>query len=406
MAGFLHKLKWYTFDKVITPWNLFRLRRKKKIRVLFILTELSIWKSERLYLKMREHPRFEPILGITPTIADSKDHYDNMLAYCREKKYPFVEISQDKTLVSQTDADILLYPQPYQGIYYPFHRMVRNYRALFLCVPYAMHTILEDWSINNMYYVHCWQYYFENEITADEYRQRMENGGRNLVVTGLPVMDDFLDEDKCGENPWKNNSPKKRIIYAPHHTINNKENRNLKGINYATILEFGDFMLDMAKKYKDKVHFAFKPHPYLKKKLIKVWGEERTEAYYREWEEMENSQLESGQYIGLFTYSDAMIHDCSSFTVEYFYAHRPVMYLVKDSHHAENGTKMLKEAFRLHYHGHNQEEIEQFIQNVINGKDVMSEERETFYKNYLVPPSDKSACDNIIDAILTKMLYH
>lgn len=401
MAGFLHNLKWSVFDRVITPWNVLRLRRKKKIRVLFVLTELSIWKSERLYLKMREHPKFEPILGITPTIADSQDHYDNILDYCRKKNYPFAEISKGQTLVQQTKADIIILPQPYESIYYQQHWITKNMSALYCCIPYAMHTILEDWSINNNYYEHCWQYYFENEETANEYKVRMKNKGRNLITTGIPIMDDFLEGNNL-ENPWKNTSPKKRIIYAPHHTINSKENQNLKGINYATILEHGEFMLDMAKKYKDKVHFAFKPHPYLKKKLIKVWGEERTEAYYREWEEMENSQLESGKYIGLFTFSDAMIHDCSSFTVEYYYAHRPVMYLVKDSHHAENGTKMLKEAFRLHYHGHTQEEIEQFIQNVINGKDVMSEERETFYKKYLVPPSAKSACDNIIDAILEK----
>ena len=42
-----------------------QLRKKPQISVLFIVAEASTWKSEILYQKMLEHPRFQPILGIT-----------------------------------------------------------------------------------------------------------------------------------------------------------------------------------------------------------------------------------------------------------------------------------------------------------------------------------------------------
>ncbi len=406
MAGLINRLKWLCFDKIITPWNLFSLRKKKKIRVLFVISELANWKTERLYLRMKEHPQFKPILGVIPTLADNPDHYEQLINHCKVNGYQFIEIAKDQTLTNQTKADIIIYQQPYLWIYYPQHRMAKNLSALFIYIPYYIHSVIEEWTLNLPILTHAWQFYFENEDTADEFRCRMINHGKNISVTGVPIMDDFLDNSKHNENPWKNQKPKKRIIYAPHHTINPKENPNLKGINYATILEYGDFMLEMAEKYKNEVHFAFKPHPYLKQKLYLIWGKERTDEFYEKWNEMENSQLESGQYIGLFRHSDAMIHDCSSFTIEYFYAHRPVMYLVKDKHHADNCTKMLKEAFRLHYHGHNKQEIEQFILNVINGIDQMKDEREVFFKNYLVPPARNAACDNIINSILKMKRYH
>ena len=56
-----------------------------------------------------------------------------------------------------------------------------------------------------------------------------------------------------------------------------------------------------------------------------------------EWESLSNAQLETGKYVDLFMTSDAMIHDCGSFTIEYHYTLKPVMYLVKGEEH----TKMM-----------------------------------------------------------------
>ena len=117
---------------------------------------------------------------------------------------------------------------------------------------------------------------------------------------------------------------------------------------------------------------------------------------------MENAQLELGQYIDLFMTSDAMIHDCSSFTNEYMYTRNPVMYLIRGSveeHCSQLNTHTVK-AFNLHYFGRIAADIESFIVDVINGIDPYKESREQYYKDYLSPINGKSSCDNIIDAIL------
>ena len=65
-----------------------------------------------------------------------------------------------------------------------------------------------------------------------------------------------------------------------------------------------DLMIEIALLYKDKVQIAFKPHPLLKEKLIKLWGAQATDDYYRKWDNLPNGQLETGDYVDLFKTSD------------------------------------------------------------------------------------------------------
>ena len=52
------------------PQKIRNVRKKDKIKVLFVLTELGPWKTEILYLTMLKHPRFEPIIGVALGIVD------------------------------------------------------------------------------------------------------------------------------------------------------------------------------------------------------------------------------------------------------------------------------------------------------------------------------------------------
>ena len=197
-------------------------------------------------------------------------------------------------------------------------------------------------------------------------------------------------------SPWIDQTiKKKKIIWAPHYSIN----RNT-AFHYSTFLVYYDYMLELAEKYKDYIQIAFKPHPYLLTKLYEIWGKDKTDRYYSSWENGVNTQLVLGDYVSLFMHSDALIHDCSSFTIEYHYTKNPVLYLIKDDHHADGLNEFGKKAFKMHYLGRNEEDIESFVINIIQGKDNMKKKREDFYKRYLLPPYGKPASINIINAIL------
>ena len=131
-----------------------------------------------------------------------------------------------------------------------------------------------------------------------------------------------------------------------------------------------------------------------KKKGLKL----ETNDYYERWNSLDNTQLEEGSYIDPFITSDAMIHDCGSFTSEYLHTKHPVMYLVKDVEMENRFSPFGKKCFNLHYHGHNKEEIERFIAEVvIGGNDPKRAERETFFDTYLglrdgMTPSERIMC--------------
>ena len=57
-------------------------------------------------------------------------------------------------------------------------------------------------------------------------------------------------------------------------------------------------------------------------------------------------------------------------------------------------------AFNLHYKGRCEEDIDEFINNVIEGKDELSGDRMKFRDEYLLPSNKKTATENIINAIL------
>jgi CDP-glycerol glycerophosphotransferase (TagB/SpsB family) len=140
---------------------------------------------------------------------------------------------------------------------------------------------------------------------------------QNIIVIGYPIYDEY-QEAKFNTSIWKvADDNLKRIIWAPHHSI--EGNNGL--LKLSTFLENADSMLDIARKFHEKVQFAFKPHPMLLQVLYNhpKWGKEKTDKYYKEWENGKNTILTTGSYMELFKSSDAMIHDCGSFIIEYLY---------------------------------------------------------------------------------------
>jgi hypothetical protein len=92
---------------------------------------------------------------------------------------------------------------------------------------------------------------------------------------------------------------------------------------------------------------------------------------------------EKGDYFEEFAKSDALIDDCGSYLVEYFYTKRPQCYLLKtpsdiQSKFVELGQKCLSNC----YIAYEEKEILAFIENVvINGNDPKRESRIQFAEN-------------------------
>ena len=379
------------------------IRRKEKINVLFILAELSSWKTEALYLKMLSNPRFEPILGITTSqeVPGSKEPLES---YLKAKGYSYVDLDKRNNCIEVLKPDIKFYYKPYSGSYVPGLFFDSHMKSLVCHISYGFTQGGTRLSFCHSIWKYSWKVFVENELVVKTAKSIDGIYTGNMLVTGIPMQDLLISNKTTYHNPWRECGNKKKIIYAPHHSI---KGTNGDFIEYSTFLEFGDLILSLAKKYADKTQWAFKPHPTLYPKLIKIWGKDKADSYYGEWKKLENAQLELGEYVGLFKYSDAMIHDCSSFMVEYLFTGNPVLYLEEKLQTSEQLKLGLfgYEAYKCHYHGTNKEQIERFINDIIADNDTKKIQRQRFYKEYLIPPYGQSASDNIIDAILGERNY-
>ena len=384
---------------------LMQLRKKKgKINVLFFVINASCWKFDSVYQEMSRRKRYNPVILVCPQCDRGEEHKREQQQSCFEffksKGYNVIN-SFDAATGNYIDArtlspDIIFYTNPYEGLidgrYY-----ISNFSDVLTCYAnYAFQNNDEKWAASLPLHKSVWKYFCEYDLTRHYNKVGTKLYYDNRVVVGYPMYDRFVDKEyDCSD--WKQQgSSKKRIIYAPHHTIESDG-----WIHYSTFLSTGEIMSSLRDKYKDQVQFVFKPHPLLKTKLYNTpeWGKARTDAYYNAWANAENSTFVDTDYVDLFKSSDAMIHDCGSFIVEYLYVQKPVMHL-NTGQIQEELNEEVQEAYRAHYLMHEPSDIKHFITEVVlKGKDTKRQEREAVYRKLLIPPHHRLVADNILNEI-------
>ena len=380
--------------------------RRRPVRVLFYVNNLSMWKSDKLIMLLKDDSRFEPMVASMLYTKDSvarrqeldkeiSSHFSSMgISYSCG-----FDFSKDRLFpVSRFKADIIFYPQPY------YNKLKEvSCKSLLSYIPYCFEMEKTTQAINSLYQNICWKYFVSTQFNKEAKSKSNYNHGVNLIVAGNPIADYFLDGHTPKCNIWPIDNPDlKRIIWAPHHSILPDD-----WLDYSNFLDIADQMLDLAKRYSDRIQIVFKPHPMLKEKLYRLesWGPEKTDRYYNTWRTMPNCSFADGSFVDLFMTSDAMIHDCSSFTVEYLYVNKPVLFLTrKESIGSFN--EFADSCFRVHYHGASIQDIESFIDNIINGVDPLLDKRTRFISDTLMPSGKSSTAENIYMELCKIFDYH
>jgi hypothetical protein len=389
-----------------------KLKRKKKINVVFFAMNVPMWHYQRLYEALKSMPGFNVFIVLSPSRLYDVDQQQTdiklLRKYFNAKNIDFIdndplEPNHYFDVKKHLSPDILFYCQPYEHSLNKMHDNTHFTSRLMCYYPYAFWLGNEKWGYNLPFHNTAWKLFYATKYNLLDAQRIAINKGRNVVVTGFPNTDDYLSV--VPRDVWKSqNVKKKRVIIAPHCTINvSPQNKSTHG----GFLWYGDYILDVAKKYNDKLQFVFKPHPRLKTELYNHpdWGKERTDKYYHAWETLENGQLEEGSYIDLFMTSDAMIHDCGSFIVEYLYSKNPVMYLCKEADKFKSiFNDFAKAALECHYMGTSTDDIDTFLDHVVlSGNDEMKERREKFFKDNLLPPNGKTVTQNTVDDLLNSL---
>ena len=295
------------------------LRRKHKINVVFVAMNLSMWRYQGICEKLSKNTKFNVVVLILPCVTYSPSQQerdrDALVSYFKSRNIPYVIGRADSgtflNIRQVLSPDIMFYPQPYELIFNPEVDFKQFYDKLLCYIPYAFWTSTGDFSYNCPLHNKAWKLFYSTSMHQKDGVEIARNKGRNIEVVGYPNADEYLFRHHI--DTWRPQSrPKKRVIWAPHFSI--YDGGPIKQSNF---LWMAELMLELAKKYSDRIQFAFKPHPVLYSELCKhkEWGIKRTDSYYKQWCTLENCQLETEEFIDLFMTSDAMIHDCGSFCV-------------------------------------------------------------------------------------------
>lgn len=372
-----------------------KIRNKKKIKVLFPVIHKSVWKVDSVFRKMLEDPFFEPVILICPYTINSKEDLDEMYQcydFFLQKEYPTI-LSLDKKnntwiTLNEINPDIVFFTNPHNITRKEYYsNAYKNYLSCY--VPYA-HNVSKYDSYNSQYnqnfHNSMWLIFTPHTEDLKIFRDHSARQEHNIITTGYPACENLLGTIK--KETWKPQEKTKiKLIWAPHHTI---ENVNLP---YSNFLNYSDLFIKLTKKHKNEIQFSFKPHPMLKEKLYAHpnWGKKRTEKYFQYWKITSNTQLDEGEYTDLFISSDAMIHDSGSFLAEYQYLNKPVMYICNNltiEFLNPFGIKALESC----YIAKNKADIEKFINKLLD--ESLKVDR-SFFKEYIEPffvhelPSDR-----------------
>lgn len=403
---FLYSLT-YIYRSISYRKRLKYIRKKEVVNVSFFVLFDSTWKLDYLYRMLSESPSFNVSVVVCPIVNFG---HDNMLkkmeetyGYFKSLGYNVLKAYDKDTdtyldVKKELDPDVIFYTSPYRGQVDDRYFISEYYDRLTFYVPYFFNEINAAEFINHPTHNFAWKFFVETPFHAEFCRKNMFNCGRNVQLSGYPGVDFFLDKDYVAKDRWKLKDKKyKRIIWAPHHTILPTD-----VLYYSCFLIYSDFMLKMARKYSDSIQIAFKPHPVLRNKLNDYWGTERTDAYYKEWETLENTFFENGEYIDLFLTSDAMIHDSGSFLVEYLYVDKPVMRTDNGRPMKDEFNDFIMECMEHYYHARSEEDIENFIVDVIEGRDVKRDTRREFCSKTLNTYNGQLPSYNIYEYLINE----
>jgi hypothetical protein len=381
-----------------------KVTQKKKIKVVFFLIHDSVWKYEGVYRLMEKDNRFDPLVVVCPYIIGGESNMlreiDQAYQSFKQEGYNVIKTLKENgewlNVKKEICPDLVCFTNPW--ILTRPEYLITNFLDTLTCyVPYGFKNSYLYWAHFKMPTQNLvWKFFLETEIHKKLSKIHSPNKGANTVVTGYPGMDIFLEKEHKPVDLWKIKDKKiKRVIWAPHHSIT-------RGavLDYSTFLSYAEFMLQLADQYQNEIQIAFKPHPVLRPNLSKeeVWGKEKTDEYYQKWVQLSNGLLQEGKYIDLFATSDGMIHDSSSFVIEYLYTNKPVMFLINNDTIPDKFNEIGKMALSKLYHGRSRIDIEAFIKEVIiKGEDIQKEERINFFNSVVRPPNNLLASENIFN---------
>ena len=368
-----------------------KIRRKDKVKIGFVVRGSAEWCGDDLYNLFVNDERFEVTvfsfleLGRSQDKAFVKDFWHGIEQF---KQRGLNVVALDNIDAPVSEQDIFIFLSPY------FDMMPLSLQPESLTLKTLItHSYYGFTAVNRpkigysiTIFNICWKSFWSSKIELEAFRENNIVGMPGSVLSGYPRADLFFKSGIKSQFNWKMIQPDaKKIIYAPHWSIND-------GVKHATFQWNYKFMYEFAKTHPE-MSFVYKPHPLLSSSVIreKVFSSsEEYEEYLQKWNALPNAQVYTGAYYqDVFMSSDGMILDSISFIVEYQFVNKPMIFLNREGDVTRKFNKIGEEILDASYlvDGKDFDAIAEMMQRVfIEGDDYKAEARKKVFDKYLNYP--------------------
>ena len=362
-----------------------KIGRKSKIKVGFVMDNAAMWCGDKLYNYFANDERFEATVFLClqrdkANVQTVVDDFQRGVAKFKEHGINIVGISDPKTKIS--NQDIIFFLRPYFDKYADyFQKSNLTAETLVIHIPYGPKISHMDRGSATDYDIYriIWKGFFETQQIIKGLDGYCKLGMPCGIYSGLPRFDVYF-EDKNLKFNWKMTRPDaKKIIWAPHWSING-------GVYSATFQWNFKFMYEFAKNHPE-TSWIVKPHPHLLHTAVETGVFPSVEAFQKyldDWKNLPNAQVATGGYYQeIFLTSDAMIQDSISFIAEYQYVDKPMIFLTRDGEKfIDLGEEILKASYLVD--GRDFQEISALIEEVIiKGNDTQAAARKKVFDDKL-----------------------
>ncbi len=360
------------------------IRRKDKVKVGFYFDYSAHWCGDDVYNLFAQDKRFEPtIFALTDKPNEfQRDEFLKDSEKFKARGLNVLEMKRDSLDIPK--QDILFRLKPYPD-WVPAAFKLANIKVketLIVHIAYALNVSGSStkYPLQNI----LWKMFFSSIVEMNRRKKSNKFGMPRGFYSGYPKQDVFFKPDSKFHFDWKMIRPDaKKIIWAPHWSI-------VAGARYATFQWNYQFMYEFAKAHPE-TSWVVKPHPILFRSAIqeKIFpSNEALRDYFQKWDDLPNAQVYTGTYYqDIFATSDGMIHDSGSFTAEYQYVDKPMIYLTRLGGGVQNelGKEILNASYLVD--GQDLDGIAAMIQRVfIEGDDFKAAERKKVFDKYLNYP--------------------
>ena len=395
----------------------------KPINIIF-LVNFRIAVMDNIINLFGKDPHFNPIVVVIPYDTygfniyekELNEHqlqeYEENFEYFKRRGFNVIkgydnELNTLIDIESETRPDIIFYSTPWEESF-PEQFRIENLpeNIIFCYIPYGIHASQnEDNQFNRELHKKAWKLFYPTKIHKELAAKYSLRKSSNVVVMGYPKLDPLIDgSHEKNPYPWNySKKQKKRVIWAPHHSIKNY-------IRFSTFDKNYKFFHDLAKAHSE-IEWVFKPHPNLRHYHLissKIFpddnfNEKTLVKYYNAWDNLPNATVyEGGDYFNLFATSDAMITDSVSFLSEYLFSGNPGLFLTSPTQYFNEYGEIIKNAW-YQIDGTDFKRIENFIIDVvIREEDPLKSIRENIYQKYL--KTDGNASERIYNYIRSKLI--